>query len=34
MAQPASIWLDRYLQTNPDDPQRTQIKELLEVLSN
>src|SRR5579862_267528 len=34
LAQPATIWLDRYLQTNPDDPQNTQIRELLQVLSN
>jgi len=33
LSQPASIWLDRYLQTNPDDPQKSQIKELLEVLT-
>ena len=32
LAQPATIWLDRYLQTNPDDPQKVQIKELLQVL--
>jgi len=32
LSQPASIWLDRYLQTNPDDPQKSQIKELLQVL--
>jgi regulator of sirC expression with transglutaminase-like and TPR domain len=32
LSQPASIWLDRYLQTNPDDPQKGQIKELLQVL--
>jgi regulator of sirC expression with transglutaminase-like and TPR domain len=31
-SQPASIWLDRYLKTNPDDPQKGQIKELLHVL--
>lgn len=31
-SRPASIWLDRYLQTNPDDPQKSQIKELLQVL--
>ncbi len=29
---PATMWLDRYLQTNPDDPQTTQIRELMEVL--
>lgn len=34
LSQPASIWLDRYLQTNPDDPQKSQIKELLQVLTN
>ena len=33
LSQPASIWLDRYLQTNPDDPQKGQIKELLQVLT-
>ena len=33
LSQPASIWLDRYLQTNPDDPQKIQIKELLQVLT-
>ncbi|HXE52762.1 MAG TPA: transglutaminase-like domain-containing protein [Tepidisphaeraceae bacterium] len=33
LSQPASIWLDRYLQTNPDDPQKSQIRELLEVLT-
>ena len=33
LSQPASIWLDRYLQTNPDDPQTSQIKELLQVLT-
>jgi len=33
LSQPASIWLDCYLQTNPDDPQKSQIKELLQVLT-
>jgi regulator of sirC expression with transglutaminase-like and TPR domain len=33
LSQPASAWLDRYLRTNPDDPQKKQIKELLEVLT-
>lgn len=33
LSQPASVWLDRYLRTNPDDPQMSQIKELLQVLS-
>jgi regulator of sirC expression with transglutaminase-like and TPR domain len=32
LSQPASIWLDRYLKTNPDDPQKSQLKELLQVL--
>ncbi len=34
LSQPASIWLDRYLKTNPDDPQKTQIRELLGVLTS
>jgi len=33
LSRPASAWLDRYLKTNPDDPQKRQIKELLEVLT-
>jgi regulator of sirC expression with transglutaminase-like and TPR domain len=33
LSQPASVWLDRYLKTNPDDPQKSQIKELLGVLT-
>jgi regulator of sirC expression with transglutaminase-like and TPR domain len=33
LSQPASSWLDRYLQINPDDPQRGQIQELLQVLT-
>lgn len=33
LSQPASIWLDRYLKANPDDPQKTDLKQLLEVLS-
>ena len=33
LSQPASIWLDRYLRTNPDDPQKPQLEELLQVLS-
>lgn len=32
LSQPASVWLDRYLQTNPDDPQKSQLEELLHVL--
>ena len=34
LSEPATIWLDRYLQTNPDDPQTSQIKELLHVLGS
>jgi regulator of sirC expression with transglutaminase-like and TPR domain len=33
MAQPARLWLDRYLKTNPDDPQKRDLKQLLEVLT-
>jgi len=33
MAQPASIWLDQYLKSNPDDPQKSDLKQLLEVLN-
>lgn len=32
LSQPASIWLDRYLKNNPDDPQRTELAQLLDVL--
>jgi len=32
MVRPASVWLDCYLQTNPDDPQKGQLQELLQVL--
>jgi regulator of sirC expression with transglutaminase-like and TPR domain len=32
MSQPASIWLDRYLKNNPDDPQRSELAQLLDVL--
>lgn len=32
LSQPASIWLDRYLKNNPDDPQRTELTQLLDVL--
>lgn len=31
--EPASNWLTRYLHSNPDDPQRTDLEQLLEVLS-
>jgi regulator of sirC expression with transglutaminase-like and TPR domain len=30
---PASRWLDIYLRNNPDDPQKTDLKQLLDVLS-
>ncbi len=33
MARPASIWLDTYLKNNPDDPQKGDLKQLLDVLS-
>ena len=33
MAHPASVWLDTYLKNNPNDPQRGDLKQLLEVLS-
>ena len=32
MTRPATIWLDRYLQENPGDPQNDQLRELLQVL--
>ena len=34
LSQPAAIWLDRYLKTNPDDPKKSQIRELLGVLTS
>jgi regulator of sirC expression with transglutaminase-like and TPR domain len=33
MSQPARIWLDKYLKNNPDDPQKRDLKQLLEVLT-
>jgi len=33
LARPASLWLDIYLRNNPDDPQKTDLKQLLDVLS-
>jgi regulator of sirC expression with transglutaminase-like and TPR domain len=33
LARPASVWLDAYLKSNPDDPQTTDLKQLLDVLS-
>jgi regulator of sirC expression with transglutaminase-like and TPR domain len=32
LSKPAIVWLDRYLQGNPDDPQKTELKQLLDVL--
>jgi len=32
LSQPASIWLDRYLKNNPDDPQKNELSQLLDVL--
>jgi regulator of sirC expression with transglutaminase-like and TPR domain len=34
LSRPASHWLDSYLRKNPDDPQKTDLKQLLDVLSN
>jgi len=34
LSQPASVWLDHYLKTNPNDPQRSQLQQWLDVLSN
>jgi regulator of sirC expression with transglutaminase-like and TPR domain len=33
LSQPASLWLDHYLKSNPDDPQKGDLVQLLEVLS-
>jgi regulator of sirC expression with transglutaminase-like and TPR domain len=33
LSRPASLWLDAYLRSNPDDPQKTDLKQLLDVLS-
>jgi regulator of sirC expression with transglutaminase-like and TPR domain len=33
LAAPARVWLDKYLKTNPDDPQKRDLKQLLEVLT-
>jgi regulator of sirC expression with transglutaminase-like and TPR domain len=33
LSQPASVWLNEYLKNNPDDPQKTDLKQLLDVLS-
>jgi regulator of sirC expression with transglutaminase-like and TPR domain len=32
LSQPASLWLDSYLRSNPDDPQREDLAQLLDVL--
>jgi regulator of sirC expression with transglutaminase-like and TPR domain len=32
LSKPAVTWLDRYLKGNPDDPQKTELKQLLDVL--
>lgn len=33
LSQPASVWLDTYLKNNPNDPQRGDLKQLLDVLT-
>ena len=33
LSEPARQWLDRYLKGNPDDPQKRDLKQLLEVLT-
>ena len=33
LSAPARVWLDKYLKTNPDDPQKRDLKQLLEVLT-
>jgi regulator of sirC expression with transglutaminase-like and TPR domain len=33
MAQSASVWLNRYLESNPDDPQSNDLRQLLDVLT-
>lgn len=32
LSRPAGIWLNRYLQSNPDDPQKADLKQLLQAL--
>ena len=32
LSRPASMWLDRYLKSNPDDPQKQDLEQLREVL--
>jgi regulator of sirC expression with transglutaminase-like and TPR domain len=33
LARPASVWLNEYLKNNPNDPQQSDLKQLLEVLT-
>ena len=33
MSHPAFVWLDQYLKNNPDDPQKRDLKQLLDVLA-
>lgn len=33
LSEPAGVWLNRYLKNNPDDPQESDLKQLLEVLT-
>lgn len=33
LSQPASVWLDTYLKNNPNDPQKGDLRQLLEVLT-
>jgi hypothetical protein len=33
LSQPASMWLDQYLKCNPNDPQKGDLRQLLEVLT-
>jgi regulator of sirC expression with transglutaminase-like and TPR domain len=32
LSQPASVWLEKYLKNNPDDPQKNELSQLLDVL--
>ena len=32
LAKPAGVWLDRYFQANPNDPQLSELKQLRAVL--
>ena len=34
LTRPASIWLDRYLKANPDDPERSQLQEIISALNH